>query len=295
MVDAPPNSYASKVKTGSPDILVKPTEPTPAKKQKKKSNINLPTNNRVNPGSVLFIPNEQHPRVLDTLKKLPEASAREITRSVKRHLEFPSGALLVQCKDAKIADQLRKIADSQGIKEKKRESNPPSVRIHDVPKDTSFDDLRTAISEKFNDQPINVSMHPYRNNQDVLFAVVTTSIELYKAMATTSRIRIGWAYCRIDATIRVSRCKNCGLLGHSEKSCFIKEAPQVANSESYHCTDCSAFNERRENSAKDSGFTLVLRKRPTGHKPGSSACLTLRNLKKKLLPVRQPAAAESLS
>ena len=165
------------------------------------------------------------------------------------------------------------------MQEKRRERNLPSERIHDVPKETTVEEIRIAIVERFNVEPLQISLH--RNNENALFAVVTAPAALHSAMAATNKIRIGWTYCRLDTSVRVSRCEKCGLLGHPAKSCNSMDAPPAVDQAPDNCLDCSTYNNCRETSNKKSGFTLVFRKRPTNHRTGSSTCPTLRSMKKK--------------
>lgn len=260
--------------------------------------------------TVLLLPGNDCPNVIKKLQKVPEADPLKL--GVKRQVQFPSGAALVTCHSEHQATLLRTIAQNIGIREKLRNPRSPQIRIHDIPGNVSNEEAGRWIERGFGEAPLEVLSFPYRTtNQDdeeaTRFAVVSTSMELYRKMSERRSVRIGWQMCRIDASIKVRRCNECGLLGHSEARCAEFSESLVRNASagvgangagSNHeanneCRDCSAFNRKRITSASTSGASW--KPRPTAHETGSKTCPTLIAFRKKALPIlpKQPPASRS--
>jgi len=104
-------------------------------KKKREKRKRLPTSIKHNPATILLLPDSSTPNVLQKLQNLPEADPRQL--GVKRHVVFPSGALLVTCQSATQAEQLRGITAKAGIAEKVRKTKAPEFRIHMVPRETT--------------------------------------------------------------------------------------------------------------------------------------------------------------
>jgi len=75
----------------------------------------LPISVKHNPAILLLLPDSVTPNGLQKLQNMPEANPCQL--GIKRHIAFPSGALLVTCSSATQAEQLRSITSKAGIPE----------------------------------------------------------------------------------------------------------------------------------------------------------------------------------
>ena len=152
------------------------------KQRKKKSGPKLPKVQKDNPCSILILPNDAHKNVHQRLQNLPEANAR--TLGVKRHVSFPSGACLITCKEASQVEKLRLIATKEGFTEKKRPSKPPQVRIHNIPGNTSIEELEGDIFSKFGEHTKQLQLFHYKQKErkELKFAVTDISLNLKNSM-----------------------------------------------------------------------------------------------------------------
>ena len=232
--------------------------------------------------------------MLQKLQNVPEADPRAL--GIKRHVPFPSGALLVTCRTTAQAEQLRSVAADAGISEKVRAAKPPTFRIHTIPPNTKAEQIKEDLLSCFGPITADLQLFPYKNHKFAgqNFAVVQTTLDNLKKISKIKSIRIGWAFCRIDASIHVTCCRTCGLLGHSEQKCQQMDANEMdnngnsdtANGNSPVCKDCSHYNTRQSASTATTG--VKVHRRPTAHLTGSKNCPTLLALKKKTLPLRTP-------
>ena len=154
----------------------KAREEQQAKKEKRKK---LPKVRRADPATILLLPNKENPDVLQRLQNMLEADPRSL--GVKRHIQFPSGAVLVRCSNEEEANKLRVIASSSGFKEKKPMLKQPELRLHNIPKNTTSDLIAADIERRHGEHPLEVKLFPYRSpdKTDVSFAVVTCTLELH--------------------------------------------------------------------------------------------------------------------
>lgn len=258
-----------------------PSGPPPAKK---------PTQvraSKMDPKTLLLLPNGETLNVLQRIQNLAEADPRKL--GVKRVTQFPSGAALITCGGAQQAEMLRQIALAAGIREKRAEVRLPEVRLHGVPRSTTPEQIQEDVKRRFG-VDVEAKLFPYRDSrmEGKCFAVLTCTSEGQKVLAKAKALRIGWAMCKLDATVHVTRCTRCGLLGHGEAKCSRVEedaeagtgAGRSGNSEM--CRDCTAHNTIRSTAAATS--SIKARPRPTNHRTGSKECPTLRAFTRKAMP-----------
>jgi len=250
----------------------------------------LPKVSKKDPATVLLLPNQENPIVLQKLQNLPEANPRKL--GIRRHIQFPSGAVLVTCGDPERAEELRRVAEKAGIQEKKVITKNPEFRIHSIPAYTTPEELTEDIQRRFTIQPLDIKLLPYTSEKrkSQLYAVVICNLELYKQAQKTRNIRIGWNICHIDCSPHVRRCTNCLLLGHSEKKCTqmtpTASVSAEANTEPV-CRDCTHHNAQQSRATETTH--VKTRPRPTNHNTGSKQCPTLLSFQKKSLPTLMKA------
>jgi len=246
--------------------------------------LRLPSTRKARPATLILLPNNEIPNVLQKLQNLPAANPR--TLGIKRHVPFSSGALLVTCGSEEQANHLRTISQEAGIQEKKLKNTTPEFRIHQIPAHTTLEELKEDIAKRFGEIEAEPLLLKYKNEKfkDLQFAVVKTTPEGLKQASQTRTIRVGWTVCKIDTQIYVKRCPNCSLLGHSEKHCSSMDASTSTEEEG--CKDCIAYNKNQLAAASIPGVRKNTR--PTTHSTGSKQCPTLLAFKKKSLPLRQP-------
>ena len=265
------------------------TEQAERSKKKAEKRKRLPTSIKHNPATLLLLPDSVTPNVLQKLQNMPEANPRQL--GIKRHVAFPSGALLVTCGSATQAEQLRGITTKAGIHEKVRRTKAPEFRVHSVPSETTPAQLKADIQQRLGEIEAEVALFPYQDPrfQGQCFAVVKTTIEDLKKVAKIRSLRVGWTQCRVDTRIHVSRCSKCGLLGHSTQKCTQMEEEvippeQQHQAEGDSCRDCQYHNKQLDEAKRTTGVRG--NRRPSNHKTGSNNCPTLLSLKKKALPLR---------
>lgn len=304
----PPTTAASDQATRTPQTPTEDQEPgefvTPRyllkKEQRKKTQeqSNSPANNqqqqpkkkrrlrpaKVKPNTLLLLPNEGTPNVLQRLQNMPEADPQKL--GVKRHVQFPSGAVLVACNTQEQAAELSQIATSQGIAIKARKEVPFTARIHGLPSNTTKEQVREAICGKLKAEvTVKIVAYKVAKGNETHFAIVTTDKAGWDRITKAKMLRLGWHNCRIDSSIHVSRCGKCHLLGHSETKCQnIDTAPPEPNT----CKDCLHYNNMQKTATTQSGVRA--RPRDTRHATGSKTCPTLLSMKRKSTPT-QPATA----
>lgn len=251
----------------------------------------LPTSKRMNPATVLLLPSQETPNVLQKLQNTKEADPRVL--GIKRHVPFASGALLVTCGSQEHATKLREIASNIGIQEKPQIERKPNFRIHLIPEYTTVGDIMQDIKKRFGDIEAKVELFPYTATkfQGNRFAVVQTSLEDLKKVRQAKSMRVGWSVCQIATNIHITRCSQCHLLGHSQHKCTQMDTlanhtdegtTSTANADNSPstCADCTHYNYVQD------ALALKKQKRPTTHKTGSKICPTLRAFQKKALPTR---------
>ena len=117
-------------------------------------------------------------------------------------------------------------------------------------------------------------------------AVVECSRELYDKVEKRGSLLIGYVRCRVDSSIKLMRCKECGLLGHTKNHCpgLSEDMQKLRGSLGTRCLDCETFNKR----IKGTSYTRT-RFRNTEHPTGIQQCRTLGALLQKFKKARQPA------
>ena len=188
----------------------------------------LPSSIKHDPSTLLLLPNDSTPNVLQRLQNMPEVDPQGL--GIKRHVPFPSGALLVSCSSAAQAEQIRNATAKAGIAEKVRKTKLPEFRIHAIPGSTTVEQLQEDLKKRLGNIEAHITLFPYRNTRYAgqLFAVVQTNAEDLKKAGKVKNIRVGWNKCRIDTNIHVTHCHRCGFLGHSEQRCNLMEGPSTA-------------------------------------------------------------------
>lgn len=252
------------------------------KKGKKKNKNKLPRTQKQDPKSVLLLPSNDHPNIFQKLQNIPAANPREL--GVRKHLEFPSGAVLVSCTNTEQATRLRKIAAEAGLKPKTIKERLPEIRIHGVPESTTVEELTQDITQEFKTAPLCITFVPYTTQARAgsKLAIVNTTMELKQKMSRRRTLHIGWSRCQIDSRIYIKRCSKCHLLGHSPNKC-PSSAGNTAPTATDPCLDCSAYNELQQKLGCDRPQTKP-KHRGVDHPTGSKLCPTLFALRKKALP-----------
>lgn len=250
----------------------------------------LPASKKLDSKTILLLPSQENPNVLQKLQNIPEADPVKL--GVKRHVPFPSGAVLVTCASVEQVNSLRTIASQAGISEKKAQTKPPEVRIHGIDPKITTEAISHRISSRYEEAPESVQLFPSKSTKHPgsMFAVLRTSLELKEKMSKHNSIRLGWTMCRIDTDIIVNRCKACGLLGHSTQKCTKNPMETDQDTTQTACKDCSNFNAKSTSLGTSAAKS---RKRPTDHITGSKICPTLLAFKRKALPTRLPQVPET--
>ena len=225
--------------------------------------------------SVLVVPTADIPAD----KVLRSAQIDSSKLDVAATVSFPSGAMLVRCRNGVAADYLRKVAESTAnIAVKNRRSSAPVVRIHDCPIEATEEVVIDGLFDKFGILPTSVLFLEYKDpnrKKDFKIALVTVTYELYKAIRQDPSARIYWRNCRIDAGILLIRCRRCQLLGHPEAHCNVDPIPAPVAGE---CLDCTHHNSRIL-AAKLPKYRL----KPVTHATNSNACTIKDSLQQKKL------------
>ena len=147
------------------------------KRKKDKKRKCLPSSIKHDPSTLLLLPNDTTPNVLQKLQNMPEVDPRGL--GIKRHIPFPSGALLVTCGTTAQAEQLRSATAKVGISEKVRKTKPSEFRIHAIPGGTTTEQLKQDLEKHLGAIEAHISLLPYHNPRFAgqLFAVVQTNLE----------------------------------------------------------------------------------------------------------------------
>jgi len=99
----------------------------------------LPTSIRQDPATILLLPNNATPNVLQRLQNMPEADLQQL--GIKRYVVFPSGALLVKCNSQTGTTTEGHHLQCQYLREG-RTTKAHEFRIHTIPGCTSKEQLQ---------------------------------------------------------------------------------------------------------------------------------------------------------
>lgn len=222
--------------------------------------------------NMLVIPNKPGVNALAVLENNPVLMAKDY--SIKRHVPFPSGAVLFNCADETSATSLTSVVNYLFTEIKVKGPplpRPCEVRIHNIPSQLADVERRAAVCRRFEMDVDTITFVPYKSQQraNQKLAICTTSIELFNKFKSIKTIHLGWgAVCPVSTEPLVSRCGKCRLLGHREKHCPKPESSQPALNPS-ECLDCQNFN---------AGITQAnlsrRRLRRTDHRTGDALCPT---------------------
>lgn len=90
--------------------------------------------------------------------------------------------------------------------------------------------------------PKNVTKVAYTNSAEshVVMAVVECGKELYDAACSKATVFIGFNRCRIDTMIRIMRCRDCNLFGHTKNHyrSIPEETKRYATEHPVKCLEC---------------------------------------------------------
>jgi len=243
----------------------------------------------VKKNTVLIVPATAGKSVLTELEAKPELDPRKL--NVQHRRIYQSGAMLVTCatpEDATLLKGAIKNVPSLAI----RESRPklPEIRIHHVQKDAKEEDIRYSLQRDFGEEPTEVTFVNYKEPNripETKLVVCTVKPETYEKASHRKTIRILWRHCNLATEARLTRCSNCGILGHPEKYCPYKKKegdtkpalplPKVA---AHECIDCAAYNLRLP---KHLAASL---RRPLDHARTGTSCPTRAFYIRKLLPTK---------
>ena len=264
-------------------------EPTP-------SSLALPLQNTQKPlrpqqhkdNSVLLLPvkptdltDQQQPTsILEALRSEP--SFDPLALDIRRHIPFANGAVLLQCGSKGKADELRtQVNQIPAIAVKKYRAVPIEIRIHSVPKAFSEDQLKLAIQVQLGEAPLAIRFVPYSRplQADTHMVVANVTPPAYLRAQKKSSLYLGLHYCPLKTEPYLSRCPDCGLLGHKKQNCK-PEAPLAETPPENECKDCHSYN-RYMRSANLGGRRL----RPTNHKTDDRSCPTRLYFYRRALPV----------
>lgn len=237
-------SYASD--TATEDVTEDTTEqhtaqPRKRRKKKRRQKLRSLTKKPDREDSVLLIPAAASP-VQDVLQKTASVNPRQL--KVTRTVPFPSGALLVWCKDRESVDKLREIVEKiPAVSLKQQRKFQPTVRIHDLDPDITDAEISEEFTSQFEEAPQEISFGSYRaTTKTEKIAYLTVSATLFAKLQCVKHVRIGWPSFRVDCSIRVDRCTNCQLLKHRSK--FCNRTKRQGPSPKEDCLDCTDHNNR---------------------------------------------------
>ena len=218
--------------------------------------------------NVLLVPNSDGVKVENILRTNTAISPRKI--GITGTVPFASGALLVRCKDVEAAETLKRaVTTVPAVSVKAEAAAKPTVRVHQVPVETTRDQLFEDFHSKFGCFPEEVIFTDYKNaelKQECKIAIVHVTYEMYMDIQRSPSMRVGWRRCRIDTSVIPIRCTKCHLIGHPEKHCKAAAATTKPTSDAA-CLDCSAYNQQLKK-AKLPNY----RKRSTDHPTGHVTC-----------------------
>lgn len=221
---------------------------------------------------VLILPKGGGKTVITSMRE-QQIRARQL--GIKNAVEFPSGATLLIVEPEKLQELEKQVTALGHQKKPQRVKDQHTLRIHDIPDYNSVDDVREDITRALGHAPLNIEFAYYREEakKDVRMAIVECSKELWMAAETRRTLAIDLKRCRIDTSIRLMRCKDCKLYGHTKNHCTgIPEG--VKDKEG--CQDCLVYNKR----IADAGLHKS-RLRNAQHQAGEKSCPTKQALLKK--------------
>lgn len=223
--------------------------------------------------SVLLLPSAPDKSVQAALGTFPELRPSKF--GVSRTVPFPSGALLVKCKDAEGAAQLKQIITHSGAARiKEPQTFTPTIRLFDVPADCTVENLQEELREQLSCESAEIKFSPTRDDRKTAYVKVDHNTFSSIQLQGRKSIRIGWLRCAISTAATVPRCANCQLLGHGNIKC--QNEPRQPPNKGDPCLDCTKHNE---------GILRArlprYRLRNTTHSTGDSSCPTKAHLLRK--------------
>ena len=251
------------------------TKPQPRRRKNKRAGAARQPQER----NVLLVPTNSGAKVENILRSTPAISPRKI--GISGTIPFASGALLVRCKDTEAAETLKRAVTAvPAVSVKPSTASKPTVRIHQVPIETTREQLFEDFYFKYGSFPEEVIFADYKAAEmraESKIAIVHVVYELFQEIQLSPNIRIGWRRCRINTNIVPQRCSRCHLLGHPEKHCTATAATEKPTKES-ECLDCCAYN-RQLQAAKLPKY----RRRNTNHPTGHNDCPARQQIVRKKL------------
>lgn len=243
--------------------------------------------------NVLLVPNNATTNVLEELHNNPDFDPDDL--GIRHHTIYPSGPVLLHCKKAEDVDRIRlKVLAMTNISVRNQRVRPLEIRVHSLAKNLTEDQLRKIFIDQLGGPFTAVRFVDYTNPQaaNTHMAVATVPADVFERAKLKNSLYIRLSYCPIATKPHLSRCKQCGLLGHSQGKC--SNPPMETNAtpppadHSTTCRDCEAFNSRM--TAAGLGKKRL---RPSNHAMGAVTCPTRRHYYRRALPVKpssQPAA-----
>ena len=232
---------------------------------------------------ILLIPENPADRAIRILQ---DNGVRARTAGILNVVEFGGGSALVVVEKSK-AEALRQRLPSLHLKAKEKPAlRKCSFRIHDVPIGESEEDIMEDLEARLRAAPSKVIKVPYRGKPDsgTVMVVVECDRELFDLVTGRTSIPIGYQRYRIDTSLQIMRCRDCGLYGHTRNHCpgLSVELKRLQSSSNKACLDCAAYNEK----TKAAGLPRS-RLRRTDHQPGDAACRTFGILVRKFRLARR--------
>lgn len=190
--------------------------------------------------TVLLLPRSPGNDVRTALQRTTSLDPRSL--SITKTVPFPSGALLIACRDSADADKIRQTALATGQLSCK-DAPPPrpyQARLFLVPADTTVGDLQADLSAQCGGEAIAIRFSPPGDSSTVT-AYLDLPQHVFKALEQRRSLRVGWVRCPVHTGVHITRCSKCRLLGHPAKHCKTEARP--APSADQPCLDCCTYND----------------------------------------------------
>jgi Zinc knuckle len=157
------------------------------------------------------------------------------------------------------------------------QSNDVTIHISGIDGDMSNEEIEEELIKSVgNANAEDVKVLSSRPNQrGNLNATLSIKKELARDIIERGRVKIGWAQCRVNPHVNITRCYRCLKFGHITKDCTGEDNTRI-------CIKCGKEDHRAKD-CKNTSFCLTCKK--DGHRADQTKCPTYR----KLLKERQDA------
>jgi len=208
----------------------------------------------------------------ETLRRAipPEENAK-----IKRAVNMRSGGILLVLDPKEDKNKILKKLEPHHEKIQVSEPNDrkPRMILYNVPSDLTSDELRDLTLSRNVDVDSAVKTKPEEfkplfktgpRNKGEVHWVVECSPRIRNILNDKERIYLDWTSCKVQDYVRLTRCYQCHLFGHSGKSCRAKDPICGHCAEVGHVyKDCKSREERepscvncKRNKVQDSNHSV---------------------------------------